>query len=96
MKIEKFPFGYEYEVIYLGVRKLFGFDDRLVLEAEHKGRFLVIEDFGTLADFTDIDFELEDQVVITTFDDIAGRDEYLCRFTDERPWLLDRIAAARG
>ena len=91
------PFGYEYDVVYEGVRRLFGYDARVVFEADHEGRFLLIEDHGIRADYNDPAFEdmMNEQVAILTFDTSAQRDAYLDRYVRERPWLLERIDEAR-
>lgn len=54
-----------------GVRRLFGYDGRVVLGAGYEGRFLVVGDYGTLADFNHPAFEdvMDEQVVFTTFDE---------------------------
>lgn len=96
--VEMHPFGYEYEVLYSNVIKLFGFDDRIVLQADHDGDFIVIEDFGALADYNDPEFQdvMDEQVAVRTFATIDEREQYLERnYVAKRPWLRERIDEAR-
>lgn len=98
MTSETFPFGYEYEVILGPVRRLFGYDDRLVLQADPGGRALLIEDFGVYADFNTPEFEdvMDEQVVVRAFASADEREAYLeARYVAGRPWLRGRIDEAR-
>ena len=99
------PFGYEYEILFPGVRKLFGVqnlfgvEDRLVLEAERDGGFFVIEDLGVFADIHCVEFEdvVDEQVIVIEFKDVMERERYLDdKYLRERPWLRQRVDEARS
>jgi len=91
------PFGHPYEVLYEGVRRLFGYEDRVVFEADHEGRCLVIEDYGITADYHSPDFVevIDEQVAVITFGAAAAREAYLDGYVREHPWLRTRIDDAR-
>jgi len=98
MRTTKHPFGYEFEVLYPGQRRLFGFDDRLVHEAEREGKFYIIEDFGISADYLEPEFAdvMHEQVFIHEFATAEERQQYLDdNYIDERPWLEQRAEVAR-
>ena len=105
MKTTTHPFGYEYEIKFPGIRKLFGVqdlpgvEDRLVLEAERDGGFFVIEDLGAYADIHSVEFEdaMAEQVIVIEFDCEDERERYLeDRYIRERPWLRQRVDEARS
>jgi hypothetical protein len=98
VKITKHVFGYEHEVLFDAHRKLFGFDDRIVFEAERDRRFFVIEDLGMVTDqWTYPWFNVNDWVHIVEFETAEQRETYLLeRYVQHRPWLTDRMEAARA
>ena len=76
------------------LRRFFGHDDRLVLQADPGGRARLVEDFGVYADFNAPEFEdvLDEQVVVRAFPSAAERKAYLeARHIADRPWLRERI-----
>ena len=80
------------------VRRLFGYDDRLVLQADPEGRTYLIEDFGVYADFNSPEFEdtMDEQVTVIAFASAEEREAYLEeRYVAARPWLRERIDEAR-
>lgn len=98
MTFEFVPFGCEYEVILRPVRRRFGCDDRLVLEADPGGRALLIEDFGVFAAFNSPEFGevLDEQVIVRAFASADERDAYLEeRYVADRSWRRERIDEAR-
>ena len=98
MKTTKHPFGYEFEVLFPGQRRLFGFDDLRVHEAERDGKFLVIEWLST-DNYLEPDFEPQedDPVLVHEFETAYERQQYLDdNFISERPWLEERVKEARS
>jgi hypothetical protein len=81
-------------VILRPLRRFFGHDDRLVLQAEPGGRALLIGDVGVYADFNAPEFEdvMDEQVVVRVFASAAGREAHLeASHIADRPSLLERI-----
>jgi hypothetical protein len=98
MNITKHVFGYEYEILYPQHRRLFGFDDRVVFEAERDDLFFIIEDLGMVTDeWNDPWFDVNDWVHIIEFETAENRETYLQeRYIQWRPWLEQRMEDARA
>ena len=98
MKTTKHPFGYEFEVLFPGQRRLFGFDDLRVHEAERDGKFFIIEWLST-DNYLEPDFDpqKDDPVLVHEFETAAERQRYLDdNYISERPWLEERVMEARS
>ncbi len=98
MRTTRHPFGYEYEVLFPGQRRLFGFDDVMVHEAERDGKFYVIE-WQATDNYMEPGFDprVDDPVLIHEFNDAEERQQYLDdNYIDERPWLAQRVEDARA
>lgn len=84
------PFGYEYEVVFPGIRRLFKTADAVVLAAEKDGKPYLVIDEGTCADFNAPDFEdtMNSLVAILEFRHVGERVQYLNdTFGSWRDWL---------
>jgi len=98
MKTTKHPFGYEFEALFPGQRRLFGFNDWRIHEAEREGRFFIIE-WQASDDYLELDFDPQEDapVLVHEFETAEERQQYLDdNYISERPWLMQRVDEARS
>ena len=84
MRVERHPYKYNYNERFPEKRLVKGFMGGAIYAAEASGKFYIIEDEGTMADFLlPEDEDLLDMLIrIKEFDTEQERDEYL----KERGW----------
>ena len=97
------PFGYEYEVVFPGIRRLFIGGGAVVLAAEKDGTAYLVLDEGSCVDFNAPDFEetMDSLVTILEFRHACERVQYLNdnygRWRDrlESDWVGPGVAVRR-
>ena len=84
------PFGYEYEVVFPGIRRLFTHGGDVVLAANKGDMAYLVVDKGICADLIAPDFEetMDSMVTVLEFRDAGERMQYLDNnFVAWRNWL---------
>jgi hypothetical protein len=79
MKVVKFPFSYYFKEIYPNAKRIGDFEGGAIYKAIKNGKYYLIVDEGTMADFIDEDDkELLDQLVkVIEFDTEEELNQYL-------------------
>jgi hypothetical protein len=79
MKITKHPFGFNYKDIYPEAKMIGGFEGGAIHKATKKGKYYLIIDEGTMADFLDDDDRdlLDELVQIIEFESESKLNNYL-------------------
>ena len=89
------PFGYEYEIVFPGIRRLVHDGGEVVLAAEKDGKAYLVIDEGVYVDLNAPDFEdtMANLVTIIEFNEAGERVQYLKdNFNSWCDWLeSDRV-----